>query len=261
MLQVNVFIRKMSDYSERNSRTWRNSCPGKYWVWIIIVVLSNLSLLYSQTDSTGVVKYTPGFKFVEGIFMNFDQVKTNRPIPKSGIITTVPYDDPDFYERVLQEKKIQVYDMLGNKQEISTKNLWGFSRNGVLYISLNEGYYRITIVGSICHFVANMTTYNNNYNPYYNYGYPYYGNPYNPYNPYYSPYSNSGSTEMRQYLLDFKTGNVLEYDVESVELLLMTDPDLHDEFASLSSKKQKQMKFLYIRKFNERNPLYFPEIQ
>jgi hypothetical protein len=33
---------------------------------------------------------------------------------------------------------------------------------------------------------------------------------------------------------------------------------LHDEFASLSKKKRKQMKFMYIRKFNEKNPLYFP---
>jgi hypothetical protein len=261
MLQVNVLIRKISEYSEGVTGTTIKAGLGKYWVWIFILVFSSLGKLYSQTDSTGLVKYTTGFKFVEGIFLNFDQVKTNKPVPKSGIITTVPYDDPDFYERVLQEKKIQVFDLLGDKQEINSKNIWGFSRNGVLYINLNEGYYRITIVGSICHFVANMTTYNNNYNPYYNYGYPYYGNPYNPYNPYYSPYSNTGSTEMRQYLLDFKTGNVLEYDVESVELLLMADPELHDEFASLSSKKQKQMKFLYIRKFNERNPLYFPEKQ
>jgi hypothetical protein len=65
---------------------------------------------------------------------------------------------------------------------------------------------------------------------------------------------------MKQYLLDFKTGNILDYSEESVELLLMADPVLHDEFASLSKKKQKQLKFLYIRKFNEKNPLYFPEI-
>jgi hypothetical protein len=63
---------------------------------------------------------------------------------------------------------------------------------------------------------------------------------------------------MRQYLLDFKTGNVLDYNEESVELLLMTDPVLHDEFSALSNKKKKQLKFLYIRKFNEKNPLYFP---
>jgi len=39
----------------------------------------------------------------------------------------------------------------------------------------------------------------------------------------------------------------------------MADPELHDEFAALNNKKQKQMKFLYLRKFNERNPLYFPK--
>jgi len=38
----------------------------------------------------------------------------------------------------------------------------------------------------------------------------------------------------------------------------MADPELHDEFSGLSKKKKKQMKFLYIRKFNEKNPLFFP---
>jgi hypothetical protein len=216
-----------------------------------------------QTDSSGMIRYNPGFRFAEGIFLSFDQVRLNRPVPKSGIITTVPYDDPDFYDRILREKTIGVFDNLGGKQEISTKNIWGYSRNGVLYINLNEGYYRITIVGNICHFVASLTTYGNNYNPYYSsYGYPYYSYPYyNPYNPYYSPYNNTSGSEMRQYLLDFKTGNILDYEVESIKVLLMADPELHDEFASLSNKKQKQMKFLYIRKFNERNPLFFPKNQ
>jgi hypothetical protein len=209
-----------------------------------------------QQDSAQMIRYTPEFKFKEGIYINFDQVRQNNPIPKSRIITSIAYDDPDFYDRILTDKKLQVFDNLGTKQEINVKNLWGFSRNGVLYIDLNEGYYRVTIIGNICHFVANLTTYNNNYNPYYSYAYPYYSYPYSPY---YSPYSNTSNTEMRQYLLDFKTGNVLEYDEESVELLLMQDPELHDEFASLSKKKQKQLKFMYIRKFNEKNPLYFPK--
>jgi hypothetical protein len=261
MLQVNEIMRERSAFSGRTFRLQKKSRIGCLRLWAFIIVSGFLFHANAQKDSTGVIKYTPGFRFEEGIFLNFDQVRSNKPIPKSGIITTVPYDDPDFYDRVLQEKKIQVFDNLGNKEDFSTKNIWGFSRNGVLYINLNEGYYRITIIGSICHFVANLTTYNNTYNPYYNYGYPYYGYPYSPYSPYYSPYSNSANSEMRQYLLDFKTGNVLEYDVESVKLLLMSDPELHDEFAELSNKKQKQMKFLYIRKFNERNPLYFPENQ
>ena len=63
---------------------------------------------------------------------------------------------------------------------------------------------------------------------------------------------------MRQYLLDFVTGNILDYNVASVELLLMRDPELHDEYASLRNRKKKHLKFLYIRKFNEKKPLYFP---
>ena len=70
---------------------------------------------------------------------------------------------------------------------------------------------------------------------------------------------NSTTSEMRQYLYDFDTGNVYEYDEEALEMLLMKDPELHDEFAQLSKKKRRQLKFLYLRKFNERNPLYIPK--
>ncbi len=219
----------------------------------LLLLFGIFSVTYAQNSSEQVVKYSPDFKFKEGIFLNFDQVRQNDPVLKSKIITNVEYDNPDFFERVLKEKKLQVFDNLGVKQEISTKNIWGFSRNGVLYISINNNYFRITIIGNICHFVASQTTYRNDYNPYY------YSNPYyNPYYPYYPSARSSSDVELKQYLLDFKTGNVLEYDEKSVELLLMGDPELHDEFAALSKKKRKQLKFLYIRKFNEKNPLYFP---
>ena len=231
--------------------------PCKITILVLPLLLVVFGAVNAQPDVSGrTVKYTPEFNFKEGIFLNFEQVKQNTPILKSRIITQIAYDNPDFFELILKEKKIQLFDELGVKQEVPTKNIWGFSRNGVLYINLNDSYFRITIIGNICHFVASQTNYDYNRYPYYSYGYPYYY-PYN--SPYYTPYSSGGSNvEMKQYLLDFKTGNVIEYNEESVELLLMSDPVLHDEFAGLSKKKRKQMKFLYIRKFNEKNPLYFP---
>jgi len=109
-------------------------------------------------------------------------------------------------------------------------------------------------VGRICHFVATVTTYDSrHYDPYY----------YNPYD-YYYRYGrypqNNASSEMRQYLYDFDGGKVYDYDADALEILLMKDPELHDEFAQLSKKKRRQLKFLYLRKFNERNPLYIPKI-
>lgn len=223
-----------------------------------LVFLTSCYLAMSQQpDSLSRVRYTPDFKFKDGVFITFDQVRQNNPILKSRIITSVAYDNPDFFELILKEKKMQVFDNLGSRLEIPVNHIWGFSRNGILYIKVSDGYFRITIIGNICHFVASLTSYNNYYNPYNSFGNPYYYSPYS--SPYYSSGSGSPSVEMKQYLLDFKTGNVLEYDEEGVELLLMADPELHDEFAALNKNKQKQVKFLYIRKFNERNPLYFPD--
>lgn len=206
--------------------------------------------MYAQVDSTGFTKYTPEFKFKEGVFLNFDQVRTNSPLPKSRIITSNDYNDPDFFDKVLEKDVIHYYDHLGNSTELRIKNIWGYSRNGFIYVKKDDGYYRITLVGSICHFIANQTVYNNYNSPYY-------------YNYYYDPYrmnpSTSSTTEMHQYLLDFSNGRILDYNEASLEAMLMQDPELHDEYASLSKKKRKQMKFMYIRKYNEKNPLYFPQ--
>jgi hypothetical protein len=216
----------------------------------LIFPLIICQLLGAQTDSSKLVKYSPEFKFKEGIYLNFDQVKTNSPLPKSRIITSTDYNDPEFFDKILTKSEIFYYDHLGNSTGLVIKNIWGYSRNGFIYVKRDDGFYRITLIGAICHFIANQTVYNNYNSPYY-------------YNYYYDPYrtgpSNSTSTEMRQYLLDFNTGRILDYNDDSLEALLMQDTQLHDEYASLSKKKRKQMKFIYIRKFNEKNPLYFPQ--
>lgn len=202
------------------------------------------------------VPYTPEFRFAEGIYANFDMVRANQPIPPARIVTDYDLFERDFYDRVTSEKKLTLFDDNGVKTELNTKDIWGYGRNGVLYINLGSAFHRISFVGSISHFVASLTTYNSNYYD------PYYYSPYSSrsyYNNRYTmPQSNYSSTELRQYLLDFDSGELMEYEIESVEVLLMKDPELSDEFQALSKRKKKQMKFVYIRKFNERHPLYFP---
>jgi hypothetical protein len=210
-----------------------------------------INSIFSQVDSNNLVKYTPDFKFTEGIYLSFEQVRSNSPIPKSRIISICEYDDPDFFIKVLSKNKVFYYDNIGNRNEFLSDKVWGYSRNGFLYIRIEEEFYRITLIGSICHFVANHTTYSN-----------YYNNPYY-YNSYMDPSrfasSSYPSTELRQYILDFSSGRVFDYSIDGIELILMQDPLLHDEFMALSKKKKKQLKFVYIRKFNEKNPLYFPK--
>lgn len=139
-------------------------------------------------------------------------------------------------------------------------------------------FTRITFIGSICHFVADITTvdsryynspygYNDPYSyysPYYSPYSPYgYGGYYNPYGSYYSPYgrNNMSRNEIRQYIIDFENGKILDFDLENTKLLLMKDAQLYEEFVKLSRKQKKELMFVYIRKFNEKNPLYIPANQ
>jgi hypothetical protein len=224
--------------------------------------------LMGQTQE-GMVKYTPDFRFKDGIYVNFDQVKANSPIPKAKLLTSTDYNDKEFFNNVLKSDKIYFYDAMGIRQEIAKSNIWGYSRNGVLYVQIQNSFNRITFVGNICHFVADVTTvdprysspygYGGYYDPYYSpYGY---GNYYSPYGSYYSPYGRNYSTrsELKQYLIDFESGKIMEFNMESTELLLMKDNKLYSEYVQLPRKKKKDLMFVYIRKFNEENPLYIPE--
>jgi hypothetical protein len=223
-----------------------------YWFSALLIFIPLVS--QAQVDTSSMVRYTPEFLFNEGIFLTFDQVRNNAPIPKSRLITDVDYYNKDYFVEVLSSKLIYFYDYYGNRQEVKSSDIWGFSRNGILYILMDNEFFRITIVGRICHFVATTTTYENRYyDPYY-YN-PYYYDSYYRYGGYPSTYK---TNEMRQYLLDFDTGEVFNYETKNMEVLLMKDPELHDEYVQLSNKKKKQLKFLYLRKFNEKNPLYIP---
>jgi hypothetical protein len=243
---------------------------------LLIQQITALFILYllsfapvTGQDSTKMVKYTSEYRFKDGIYLNFDQLKTDNPIPKAKLLTSADYNDRDFYSKVFASDKIYFYDDLGVRQEVSKDKIWGYSRNGVIYVMVQGNFNRITFIGNICHFVADITTYDTHNNYYSPYGYydPYYYSPYSyygygGYNPYgyYSPYGSTQTSrnELKQYIIDFESGKEMDFTVDNVQLLLMKDPSVYDEYIQLPKKKQKELMFVYIRKFNEKNPLYLP---
>lgn len=242
-------------------------------LFVLSIILYSLFFVAAsgQEDSTNMVKYTPEFRFNDGIYLSFEQLKENRPIPKSKLLTSADYNARDFYTKVFASDKIFFYDELGVRQEVAKEQIWGYSRNGVIYVMIQSNFNRITFVGNICHFVADITTtYETNSNYYSPYGYydPYYYSPYgysgyggySPYGSYYSPYGSTQSSrnELKQYVFDFETGKIVDFSVDNVKLLIMKDAALYEEYVQLPKKKQKELMFVYVRKFNEKNPLYLP---
>jgi hypothetical protein len=244
------------DSSEASPEAIPGDSPEAILEEISVVPLTTVVREAEQEQEPVMVKYSPDFEFKDGIFANFESVKRNDPIPPARIVTDEDLFDRDFYEKITQLKEMVIYDANGVKKVLKTEDIWGYSRNGILHINVGSAFHRISFMGSICHFVATVTTYNPNYYDPYSYN-PYYSNSYY-YNRYSMPQSTVAHSDLRQYLLDFETGDIMEYDVESVEVLLMKDPELADEYQSLRNRKKKQMKFVYIRLFNEKHPLYFP---
>lgn len=233
-----------------------------------LILISGVTTTLTAQEKDVMVKYTPDFRFTEGIYLNFDQVKLNSPIPKAKLLTSTDYNDREFFKKLFESDNIYFYDEMGIRQEVSVSNIWGYARNGILYIQVQGNFNRITFVGSICHFVADITTYDSRYYSPYGYYDPYYSSmtsPYGyggyyPYGSYYSPYTQNrvSRNEMRQYLIDFESGKIMEFDVSNTELLLMKDSKLYEEYVQLPRKKKKDLMFVYIRKYNENNPLYIP---
>lgn len=234
---------------------------------LILAFIMAASVSTIGQDTLNRVRYTPDFRFNDGIFLNFDQVKYNRPIPKAKILTSADYNDREFFTKVFASDNFYFYDEVGVRQEVAKNDIWGFARNGVLYVMIQGNFSRVTFIGQICHFVADVTTYDTRYNNYspYNYYDPYYYSPYSyyggyPYGGYNYPYNQSTTarTELKQYIIDFESDKVMEFSLENVEVVLMRDPAIYEEFMKMSKKMRKQMMFVYIRKFNEKNPLYLP---
>lgn len=232
---------------------------------LFLFVIAALSVcMAAQDHEREMVEFTPDFRFDDGIFFNFEQVRANEPVSKAKILTSADYNDRDFFKKVFENDNIYYYNAMGIREEVSKEDIWGYSRNGILYIQVQGGFNRITYVGNVCHFVADITSYDRRY----------YGSPYNYYDPYYSPYSYNSyyspyympyrpttvsRNELVQYMIDFETGKLIEYELNNVEAILSKDPELYDEFMKLRRKKKKQMMFLYLRKYNEKHPLYLPK--
>jgi hypothetical protein len=208
---------------------------------LLLLIVATLKLSAQE-----VIQYAPGFEFREGVYLNFEQFKNNNPVPKNSIISKFDKSDTEFLPSVLDEKTFSYKDANDSVQTMSTENVWGFSRNGNILISIDGDYNRIAVLGSISHFVATITIYNSGMN--------------SPFmNPYYGPGSMPNNTqEMRQMILDYKTGRTIDFTQENMSTILQRDQLLFEEFNALKKSQKKDMLFVYLRKYNEKHPLFFP---
>lgn len=175
----------------------------------------------------------------EGVYVSWLDFRMRHSIEKDQIVSDFDKAAIDFYTKALSEDKL-IFTVSGTKNELETKNIWGFCQNNVLHLNIGGNFFRVPVFGSISYLIASVEVISPSY-----------------YTPGYGMYGSSKTTEIRNFLMNFYDGKVQEFSMDQSELLLSRDKELFAEYKLLKRKKQKEQISRFIRKFNERNPVYF----
>jgi hypothetical protein len=90
--------------------------------------------------------------------------------------------------------------------------------------------------------VANVTVVNSFYDPRFGY-----------------PVTTANTTEVREFIMNFYDGTVLPLSPGLAEEMLRRDEALFSEYKKLKKKRRKEELYRFIRRYNERHPVYFLE--
>ncbi len=214
---------------------------------IVILVLTTQTLL-SQKDS---LQYTRDFVFNEGIYITYSDFRMNKPISKNVLESKEDKSQLDFIGKVVQNSEYITFNFGGHLHKVKTDSIWGFAQNNTIFINYDKKMFRVPVFGNISQFIASVEVINNfagtSMSPYYyNYGVTATGMP-------------TKSREVKQFVLDFYSGQIMDYNLTNITEILKRDEKLYKEFMALSKGKRKKQMGMFLRNYNNTHPIYFPK--
>ena len=235
-------------------------------------VLSGLGILFVLFPLTSIgqemVQYTSDYRFKTGLYVSFDDFKNNNPIPITHVLSNYDIRDSDYLHQVLEHDSVVYFDNLYEERTKAVQDLWGFCEGGRIFIGFGADrsfdnpeffdFFPLVNIGAVSLFTAVESFYRSlNTRPSMAVGFP---------DPMYDNRMTVTDSEQVQLLLDFRTGKILLakrgnlglVPIELVSQVIKSDSVLLHEYSTLSIKDQKQKGVFFIRRFNERNPIYFP---
>ncbi|MES2592021.1 MAG: hypothetical protein V4608_09060 [Bacteroidota bacterium] len=189
--------------------------------------------MFAQVDSTA---YSRDYEFKEGVFLSFYQLKANDPISKSSIISSIPKEELTFFKQLMVQSVFKYTDSTGKEREVSVSDSWGYCQNRSVYINYNKTFNKLNVIGTLCHFTAIVAA---------NIGY---RDPMN--------FGLNTTDELHQFVYDTQTNKIYDFTAKSMEMLIINDMDLYKQFTSLKRRDKENSIFIYLRKYNDKHPLF-----
>lgn len=206
---------------------------------LMFLVLPCIPMTASAQMDTMWVPYHGGMDLREGVYLDFISFRLNAP--------SVPL------ERLRDDQGLPVSDLRASLSKLQYENdsgavkrlrmdrIWGFCNNDAVYVGAGNGFYRIGLMGSLSHMV-----YEQNYRDW---------------DPYMYGYGTVNRTVLMHQLIDMESGHVLPFNASGMDAALVHDGVLQEEFRNLPKKQRNsdEALFRFLRLYNERHPLLFPQ--
>lgn len=226
-------------------------------VCIFLLPLQRLSA--QEEEDIALLAYSPAYVFREGLFLSIEDVRANDPIPFARIQSDRILYDKVFFDELIIRKDIIFYDNAGVRASVKTKDVWGYSLHGRLYIMVGGRFQQLMLQGAVSQFMASETTHerayyddedsSSNYTTTQDLYRGFYRERY---------YYRNLTAEGRLFLYDFESNSLEAYELAALEKILERDSILFSEYNALNRRGKKKRMVEFIRRYNQDNPLYFP---
>ncbi|NNC83859.1 MAG: hypothetical protein HKN79_09785 [Flavobacteriales bacterium] len=200
----------------------------------IAIIFFTIPVL-GQRDTLG--RYSPGFKFKDGLYTAFQEFKDNCP---AYPIDQLRDEMGNTLDRIDAEQPwfIASQDSL---LAVSKDSIWGFSSSGKVYLKNQDFFDRMVVIGTLCHVIhrEEIMDYNNTL--------------YNGFT--YAPVRREVQVE---FFVDMRTGEKYEFNEKNLSEQISDDPILRSSYSQLTRKKRKENMFRFLHTYNQNHPIYFP---
>ncbi len=194
--------------------------------------------------------------FKEGIYLNFDQLKTNTPLPKEKIIL-YNADEVNSLRKAIGLTFINYKDENNVIHEIPSSSVWGFCENNAIYRVNDNTIYKIHFTGGsvgTCVPLGSISTVKRNVVNGLSEGVSYGiagaagGVVYR---------QNEIEKMKRKMIVDLEYGSMMQLNKYSLVDILERDADLLIEFVLLEEEEKDKHIFRLMEKYNSRHPFAF----
>ncbi len=170
----------------------------------------------------------------QGVYMSLESLQSGKPGYMLADLYKSQYDTSYTIREWSRSSRLLVTTSVGKKASIRD-SIFCISEDGRVELYMGGRFHKVLEFGAICYFRESYKIVKDQMSPVVTETY--------------------GTADYR--LLELNTGLIYDFNLSNVENLIRKDEELFREFKSIkSSKKRKNLMYLYIEKFNRRNPYH-----